>query len=176
MNFAKLIIPAALAVVVAGCAGVQSLVPQQSTVMEVRDRMGNPTDIRFAPNGDELWEFARGPMGTETWLVRIGQDGKVTETVQLLTEERFSRIVPLKTTKPGVRDLLGRPSDQSFFGGEAVWGWRMRVSPQLGWFYVRFTRDGVVKEKMLLLDISDGDRERRDRRGSGGRGGRAGRD
>lgn len=159
----------------AGCAGVQSLVPQQSTVMEVRDKMANPTDIRFAPNGDELWEYARGPMGTETWLVRIGRDGKVKETAQLLTEERFGGIVPQKTTKPEVRDLLGRPSDVSFFGGEAVWSWRMGISPQLGHFVVRFTRDGVVKEKMLLLDISPDGRDRRDRRDGGDRGGRGGR-
>ncbi|HXF67338.1 MAG TPA: hypothetical protein VNK67_11670 [Burkholderiales bacterium] len=154
---------------IAGCSGVRALAPQQSTAAQVRDRLGNPTDIRFAPDGEELWEYARGPMGTETWLVRIGRDGKVKEIAQLLTGERFDRIVPGKSTKPEVRDLLGRPSDQSFFDGEAVWSWRVLVSPQLGWFHVRFTREGVVKEKLLLLDVSAGERERRSRSGRGGR-------
>lgn len=159
----------------AGCAGPGGIVPQHSTIMQVRDRMGIPTDIRFDRNSDELWEYARGPMGTETYLFRAGKDGRVKEVTQLLTQDRFARIVPLKTDKAEVRDLLGRPSDQSFFGGEAVWEWRVRVDPQLGRFIVRFNRDDVVREAMLLIDPSEGDRDR-DRGSRGSRGGRGGRD
>lgn len=169
MNIAVFSILLLAAALLAGCAGVRSLVPHQSTAAQARDRLGNPTDIRFSPDGDELWEYARGPMGTETWLLRIGRDGKVKETVQLLTVERFERVVPGKSTKPEVRDLLGRPSDQSFFDGEAVWSWRVLVSPQRGWLHVRFTHEGVVKEKLLLLDVSAGERERRTRSGHSAR-------
>ncbi len=149
-----------------GCAGPSALVPQESTATQVRDRMGAPTDIRFDRNGDELWEYATGPAGTQTWLVRLGPDGRVKERVQLLTAENFARIVPGKSSKRDVRDILGRPGDQSYFHGEAVWEWRMQDSPRTGRYMVRFTVDNVVKEALVLLDPSEGDGRRRSRTSS----------
>lgn len=151
--------------VVAGCAGIRAIVPQQSTIMNTRDKMGMPTDIRFDRNGDELWEYATGPMGEETYLVRIGSDGIVKTATRLLTTEQFNKIFAGRTTKPEVRNFLGRPSDVAFFDGEAVWEWRIRVDPNPARFIVRFTRDGIVRDTMTLLDISGDD-------GHGGKGGR----
>jgi len=159
----------------AGCAGPGSVVPQQTTIAEVRARMGTPTDIRFDRNGEELWEYARGPAGTETYLIRFDKDGRVRSITQLLTQEQFARIVPNKTTKAQARELLGRPSDQSFLRTGTAWSWRVLVGPQLGYFVVRFNRADIVEEAMLLIDISPDDRDRRDRRDGGDRGDRGGR-
>lgn len=159
----------------AGCAAPGGLVPQQSTIVEVRARLGTPTDIRFDRNGEELWEYARGPAGYETHLVRIGGDGKVKEVTQLLTEERLRSIVPGRMSKADVRHLLGRPSDQSFLRTGTAWSWRFMSSPQPGFLVVSFNPDNTVKETLVLLDPSEGDRRDRDRKGGRG-GGRDGRD
>ena len=148
------------------CGGIQSLVPQQSTLSDVRDRMGRPTDIRFDAAGNELWEYATGPAGEVTWLVRATRDGRVLDVTQLLTPAQFSRIQRGVSTKAQVRDLLGRPSEQEYFGAEAVWSWRMRISPQRGHYAVRFDREGVAIETLTLMDASG------DQRDGGDRGGR----
>lgn len=147
-------IPLALCLVLLlpACGGVQSIVPQQSTLAEVHTRMGRPTDIRFDAAGNELWEYATGPNGYETWLVRARRDGRVVEVTQLLKPEQFAKVVRHRSTKEQVRDLLGRPSEQQYFGDEAVWSWRMQISPQRGYFSVRFNRDGVAIETLTIMD------------------------
>ena len=159
-----------LMVVIAGCAGPRSIVPSHSTLAEVRAKVGNPTDIRF-DNGDELWEFAGGPRGTETYLIRAGQDGRVKSVTQLLTEDQFSKVVPRKMTKRDVRYLLGRPSDESFLYNGTSWSWRGDFNGQRGYFVVHYDRDGVVLDKIILFDAFDGD-DRGNK--SGGRGGHGG--
>jgi len=147
----------AAALVLFGCASPGSVVPQQSTASNVRDRVGLPTDIRFDANGDELWEYARGPAGMETYLIHIGKDGRVREVTQLLSSDRFDRILPGKTTKAEVRDLLGRPSDLRYLQSGLAWDWRVRVGPQNGHYAVRFDDNGVVREKMVLTDPASDD-------------------
>jgi hypothetical protein len=142
------------AVLLASCANPRVLVPNQSTIMDMRNRVGLPTDIRFDRNGDELWEYAQGPSGYETYLVHIGKDGKVAAVTQLLTEERLLSIVLGTMSKPDVRHLLGRPSDETFFDGEAVWSWRFMAGVRPGHLAVRFNRDNTVKERMVILDPS----------------------
>jgi hypothetical protein len=138
-----------------GCAGPASLVAGQSTEADVRARMGAPTDTRTEPNGDKLWEYATGPEGVQTFLVRIGADGRVRQVTQLLTEERFATIVPGKTARAEVRGLLGRPSDDTTFRAGPTWSWRylrMGVSP--GYLVVSFNPDGTVRERIVIIDPS----------------------
>jgi hypothetical protein len=143
-----------LAGLLVGCAAPGSFAPQQSTITDVRARMGNPTDIRFDRNGDELWEYAGGAGGTETYLFRFGKDGRVTAVTQLLTEDQFGKIVPNRTTKAGARDLLGRPSDESFQRDGTSWSWRVRIGGRDGHFVVRFGRDAVVRDKAVRFGTS----------------------
>lgn len=147
----------------AGCAGLRGIVPQQSSMVEVRAGAGIPTDIRFDRNGDELWEYATGPQGTETYLVRFGNDGKVREVAQLLTQEQLMKVVPGTMTKADVRHLLGRPSDESFYRSGTVWSWRFRDGTQPGNLAVSFNSDNTVKDRMVLPDPSGGDRSRDDK-------------
>jgi outer membrane protein assembly factor BamE (lipoprotein component of BamABCDE complex) len=164
---------AALAVLaLAACAGVQSIVPQQSTLPEVRDRMGRPTDIRFDRDGNELWEYATGPMGYQTYLVRAARDGRVLDVSALITQAQFEKVVRNSSTKTQVRELLGMPSEVQYFGADAVWSWRMAISPQRGYYSVRFDPAGIAVETLVIMDASgdDRDRDRGDRGGRGGRG------
>jgi hypothetical protein len=157
------------ALLLAACGGIHSVVPQQSTLPEVRDRMGVPTDIRFDAHGDELWEYATGPMGHHTWLVRAGLDGRVLDVSQLITQVQFAKIARGSSTKAQVRDLMGKPSEVQYFNGEAVWSWRMEISPQQGYYSVRFDRNGIATETLVIMDASRDSRDRGERGGGRGR-------
>lgn len=154
MKLAHILVVLSLAALAAGCAGPNSLVAGQSTEADVRTRMGNPTDTR-SEGGDKVWEYATGPEGFYTHEVRIGADGRVRQVTQLLTEERLATIVPGKTTKAEVRNLLGRPADDTRYPSGEAWSWRflrMGVSP--GYMVVRFNADGTVYERIVIIDPS----------------------
>jgi len=142
--------------VLAGCASPRSFAPGSSSA-ELRAKAGFPTDIRIDRNGDELWEYALGPSGTETLLVRIGADGKVKEVTQLLTDDQLMKVVPGTMNKADVRNLLGRPSETSFTGAGNVWSWRFqRSGAALGWLTVRFNPDNTVMERIAIIDVTGG--------------------
>jgi hypothetical protein len=142
--------------VLAGCASPRAFAPG-SSIVDVRARVGTPTDIRFDRNGDELWEYAQGPEGTETYLVRVGADGKVKQVAQILTDDQLMKIVPGTMTKADARNLLGRPSDQTFTGAGTVWSWRFkRNGVQPGYLTVRFNPDNTVMERIAIIDPTGG--------------------
>ena len=167
MEVSKALLPWSLVILLGACAGPRGIVPAQSTLPGVRASLGSPTDIRFDRNGDELWEYARGPMGTETYLIRAGKDGRVKSVTQLLTEAQFAKIVPGQMNKADVRHLLGRPSDQAFLYNGTSWTWRVDLRPQTGHFVVHFDSNDVVLDKIIIFDVIDGP-DRGDRGGRGG--------
>jgi hypothetical protein len=156
----SLSIPALFLCLLSACGHPGSIAPQKSTNLDVRAALGNPTDVRFDRNGDELWEYAGGPAGFETHLVRIGRDGKVTDVTQILTQERLMSIVPGTTTKQDVRHLLGRPSDTSFPGTGEAWSWRFNLGASPGHLVVTFNPDNTVRERMTIMDLGSGDRDK----------------
>jgi hypothetical protein len=144
-----------LTALLGGCTGAGALVAGQSTEADARARMGAPTDTRTEPNGDKLWEYATGPEGVQTYLVRIGADGRVREVSRLLTEERFATIVPGKTTRAEVRNLLGRPMDDTTFRAGPTWSWRfLRGGVSPAYMVVSFNGDGTVRERIVIPDPS----------------------
>jgi outer membrane protein assembly factor BamE (lipoprotein component of BamABCDE complex) len=145
-----------LTAVLAGCASPRS-VGTGSTLVEMLARAGPPTDIRIDRNGDELWEYATGPQGHETYLVRAGADNRVKEITQLLTDEQLNKIVPGKMTKADVRHILGKPSEQTFAAAGTVWSWRFkRDGVQMGFLTVRFNPDNTVMERIAIMESSGG--------------------
>lgn len=143
-----------------GCANPRSLVVGHSTEADVRAQVGKPTDTRVDRNGDQLWEYAGGPEGFETYLVRIGTEGKVKEVTQLLAEDQLAKVVPGKMTKADVRDLLGRPSYEETYLTGLTWSWRfLRVGVQPGYLVVTFNPDSTVKDKIVIIDMSGDSRE-----------------
>jgi hypothetical protein len=155
MKLATALMMLSFAALAGGCAGPRSLVAGQSTEADVRARMGTPTDTRTESNGDKLWEYATGPEGMTTHLVRIGADGRVKEVTQLLTEERLSTIVPGKTTRAEVRALLGRPMDDTSYRSGPAWSWRfLRNGVSASYMVVAFNPDGTVRERIVIVDPS----------------------
>jgi len=156
MRNAILIAVMLFAATLAGCASPRS-VGAGSTLVEMLAKAGPPTDIRFDRNGDELWEYATGPQGHETYLVRAGADRRVKEVTQLLTDEQLQKIIPGTMTKADVRHLLGKPSELSFTGAGTVWSWRFkRDGSQLGFLTVRFNPDNTVMERIAIMESSGG--------------------
>jgi hypothetical protein len=157
MRFATVLLMVSTTALLGGCAG---LVPGQSTEADVRSRMGAPTDTR-TEGSDKLWEYATGPEGMHTRLVRIGADGRVKEVTELLTEENLARVIPGKTTRAEVRNILGRPMDETTFGNGLAWSWRFkRLGISASYMVVSFNPDGTVREKSVIVDPSgDGSRD-----------------
>ena len=89
----------AAALVLAGCATYRVAdMPAGSTTEQVAARAGKPTDT-WRDGSTEVWEYATGPSGRMTYLARF-DDGRLTSTRQVLTEETFQKVVPGTTRSP----------------------------------------------------------------------------
>ena len=117
--------------------------------------LGQPSARYAMPASATRLEFARGPMGRETWMVDIDAGGRVTGWMQALEERRlhdFQARAPgmprdqlLRTLgTPGVRRSGGRQ------GGE-VWSYRYPTNECL-WFQVSLGDDGVVRDGTFGID------------------------
>ena len=142
------------AALVAGCAGPRSLVPGQSTETDVRARMGAPRDTRVDANGDLVWEYPTGPEGVNTYFVRLGPDRKLKDVTQVLTEEQLEKVVVGKSSKADVRQLLGRPAEETVYYVGPTWYWRfLKGGVQPGYLVVAFDQNGTVSSKIAIIDI-----------------------
>jgi hypothetical protein len=129
----------------AGCVSYGGFTPGVSTVSDVRSASGRPTDVRFSSSGEEIWEYATGPEGIETYVVVFDRNGVVQSALQVLTEENIRRLVPRKTTREETRNLLGRPGDVYEMNASEAWEWRFKplgFAPEI--LVVTFGSDGLV--------------------------------
>jgi hypothetical protein len=143
-----------------GCGDYRLIRPGQAGMERVRLTLGRPTDIRFSETGEEIWEYAKAPIGRETYIVRFGKDGRVKRIEQVLNDETIAQILVGQSTKREVRDLLGRPGDVSFFNAREHWEWPIReVGIRTATLVVQFGDDGVVRSVGRVLDFTDGDKK-----------------
>jgi len=139
------------------CTGLRSVTPAHSTLSEVRAKAGNPTDIRFDRNDNELWEYGGGYRGTETFLVRAAKDGTVKSVTQLRSQQQFDKIKAGQSTKADTRQLLGQPSDEVFLYNGTSWIWRAQLFGERIQLVVHFDSNNVVLSKIIVSDtIGDG--------------------
>ena len=102
----------------------------ESTVDDVRRMMGGPDTIREQADGSVIYEYPRGPEGTQTWIVSIDAQGKYRGMYDALTESNRAKVRP-GMSREQVRELLGRPGEtgrQAGFSG-TVMSWRVQVGP-----------------------------------------------
>ena len=111
---------------------------------EVVARMGAPDTGRQAEAGRRL-EFARGPLGTQTWFVYFDAAGRASRTEQVLTEANFNRI-DVGMAQDAVRNLLGRPSDTQVLGRArgTVWSYRYD-NYSCNWFQIELSQEQQVR-------------------------------
>ena len=146
------------ALAIAGCATQdgRNLVVGVSTASDVAASMGVPADKLDGLNGETIWQYPHGPMGRQTYAVRIGSDSIVKEVKPLLTEENIARIKLRQSTRDDVKALLGRPYRVSDFPRlpREVWEYAMLQDLQPRHLYVQFTPDGKVGEVQIVIDPS----------------------
>ncbi len=148
--------PVVLAAWLGGCAlfGPPPLTAGMSET-EVRAVLGRLTARYALPQGGQRLEFARGPMGKETWMVDLDAAGRATTWHQALNERAF---FDLQLRGPGVpRDevllTLGTPGERRHGGwaGGQLWSWRYPTNDCL-WFQVTLNDDGRLRDAGYNID------------------------
>jgi len=140
-------------VALAGCASGH-LVPGQSTEADVEAVMGEPKEVREAPNGEVVLWYPRMPYGEGSYAARVGRDGKLIAIEQRITEENIARIVPGKSTAREVRDLVGPPYriDPYPRMDREIWTYKIQVFPFPKALFVQLSPDGIAREVYYMDD------------------------
>lgn len=133
----------------AGCDYVaqKELKVGQSSKEDVIVMMGKPEMIWEEKDGSFKYEYPRGPVGTETFMVDISPDGKYLGMNNVLTEANFARI-KAGMTRDDVRRLLGKPTETAKFPlkQEETWTWKFKGTPTpVRRFHVNMDFLGVIK-------------------------------
>lgn len=86
--------------------------------------LGRPTARYAMPDGATRLEFARGPLGRETFMVDLDAQGRVTQAEQVLDLWHLRRVTDGMDREALLR-LLGRPGDrQREYMDRETWYWR----------------------------------------------------
>ena len=133
--------------------GLDKLAKGISTEGDVRGVMGKPDIVLEEKDGTRTLEYPKGPKGVRTWFFYIGQDGKLQDYRQVLTDENFARI-HAGMSKDEVRRMLGRPRTVMQFKlkNEEVWDWRYLSNGEMRFFNVHFD---IATGKVVRTSSSD---------------------
>lgn len=127
----------------------------ESTEADVRRYMGEPEMIWEEQDGSRTLEYPRGPLGTETYFVVIGADGRYRSITQVLSEENFRKVQP-GMTRDEVRQILGKPGEITRYKrqNEEVWSWRyLGGDTRTMFFLAHFDQDtGKLKRTDAMQD------------------------
>jgi len=155
-----LLFPALLST--AGCASFSAINPGASA-QQVETMVGAPANVWKNADGSEVWEYPRGPLGVETYMVTLGPDRAVREVRQVLSDEYISKL-HVGMSRDEVRRMLGRPRDIGFSGlnDEEIWSWRYREwGTRTMELYVQFDRPTGALKKITRFQVDTSDGKRR---------------
>jgi hypothetical protein len=146
----------ALAALTAGCASFdgRGLVPGKSTQAEVEELMGAPAQRRALPDGESALYFSRLPEGRAVYLVTVGPDGVMKSIEQRLVRKNLARITAGASTREDVSGLFGPPGRTGYLALQEREWWEYKYFDyeQRRIIWVQFSRDGVVREVLDMLD------------------------
>ncbi len=136
----------------AACAsyGGYSLRPGSSTEAEVRATMGAPAVEFSNADGTRSLFYPKGPMGTDTFRVRVGADGVMRDIGNVLTDGTFNDINPGMTEQDILR-MIGPPGRTMPFPISNTHAWDYRFLDTWGYyaiFSVTFDANGIVLSKL----------------------------
>ena len=137
-----------LAVILPACDNVnlEKLTPGVTTMLQVRQIMGDPTMEWEDADGSTTWEYTRMPYGIVNYMIDFGPDRIVRAVRQVLTEENFAKVRP-GMSRDQIRRLLGQPVKEQHFERkrEYVWNWKTRSDGSYDYFFdVYFDENGHV--------------------------------
>ena len=152
-----------LALAAAACAsyGGSSLNPGTSTESQVRSTMGAPAVEFGNADGTRDLFYPRGPVGTDTFRVKVGPDGVLRDIRNVLTDDTFSAVTPGLTEQDILR-MIGPPGKTMPFSATATHAWDYRYVDTWGYyaiFSVTFDARGIVLSKVTTR-IEGRDRKR----------------
>jgi hypothetical protein len=130
-RYACAALPAIL--LLSACAGLggPALTPG-ATEADVVARLGRPTNVYPVADG-RLLEYMHGPMGQTTDMAKIGPDGRLQSFEQVLTMEKFARIIPDQTRQEQVLRTVGAPSEIRFYRNVGMNGWNYPFKESNTW-------------------------------------------
>jgi hypothetical protein len=139
----------------AGCAALRRTPPVPGDTREaVLAKFGKPTALYPAPSG-EVIEFAFGPMGQQTWMARMGPDGRLVLFEQVLTADKFGTLKIDAATKADVLRTVGRPAEESYLDlpDLEVWSYRYREGDVWNsMMHLHFNRSGILTKMLNAPD------------------------
>ncbi len=114
------------------------------SVSDVIEAMGKPDrEIRLT-EGTRL-EFPRGPKGKHTYFVNFDEQGKLVSWQQVLTEERFKKILP-GMPEEEIVNLIGSGKERFGLARNRGYVWSYRYqTPLCQWFQIEFTAEKKVR-------------------------------
>lgn len=143
--------------IVAACAsyGGSGLRPGEAGLEDVYATMGQPAMQWQDPDGSRQLAYPRGPAGMDTFMVRLGSNGKL-QSIENVLDEKHLADIRAGMRKEEVLRILG-PSDANltvYFKArdELVWDWRYRAHFNEPWrMLVLFdATSGTVRSTMVL--------------------------
>ena len=145
-----------LAALAAGCSSFdgRGLVPGKSTLAEVEALMGAPAQRLALPGGESALYFSRLPEGRAVYLVTVGPDGVMKSIEQRLVRKNLARITAGISTHEDVKALFGPPGRTGNLALQEREWWEYKYFDyeQRRIIWVQFSRDGVVREVLDMLD------------------------
>jgi outer membrane protein assembly factor BamE (lipoprotein component of BamABCDE complex) len=137
-----------------GCDAVQRQEIQVGASKDaVLQQMGQPETVWKEDGGRELWDYPRGPGGTETMRLTISSDGVLKDIINVLTESNFANIQN-GMNKEQVRRVIGRPGVQREYSnakGSVTWEYAyLKDRHKRMLFTVDFDPSGMVKGTALV--------------------------
>ena len=153
----KLWISLIATVLLTACASYRGsgLKPGEARLEQVEAVIGTPAMRWKDADGSMQLAYPRGPLGYETYMVRLGPDGRLQSIVNVIGEQTFARF-RAGMTKDQVLRLIGPPdySRNVYFKArdELVWEWRFReIYGNPAYFAVLFDATaGTVRSTMIL--------------------------
>ncbi|SHG55453.1 hypothetical protein [Massilia sp. CF038] len=147
----KVIFIAALSCLLSACALLlRPPPPVGATAAEVQAAWGRPT-ARYTGADGEVLEYAKGPMGQQTWMARMGPDGRLRQFEQVLTDDKFGTLKPGRSTQAEVLRAVGRPTEKSYLDIPKLQVWSYRYRESEVWnsmMHLHFNHDGVLTMMM----------------------------
>lgn len=135
--------------VAAGCTAFNApAFPPAASEAEVVARLGTPT-ARYPVGSAHLLEYRRGPWGQQTYMARIGADGRLQSYEQVLTMQKFGSIQIDHASKEDVLRIIGAPSETAYLTlvRREVWSYPYRENEV--WnslMHVYFDDAGIVRK------------------------------
>lgn len=139
---------AVLSLLLGACAGFGGdPVKPGDSESAVISKLGAPTH-RYQDGNERLLEYMRGPWGQQTYMARIGPDGRLVSYEQVLTIQKFASITPGEATKNDVLKSIGAPSDTSYLPLSELEVWSYPYKEANVWnsvMHVHFDKRGIVQ-------------------------------